>query len=500
MEIDIGLPEKEGWLFNNAIHQLRMRVTICCIGLGLMLISFSCRGELKPNILFIVADDQGSWTLSSQLFPNAWTPELDKLAAQGAVIKNAFAVGAVCSPSRAALVSGRYPTETGVTGVISTGSTNGIDTSLVLWPEILADAGYRTALVGKWHLGHANPHHFPEKNGYQEFSGFNQNGNRSMDPIIRRNGRDTIYAGRYTSDVLADLTMDYIREFGNSPWAISLHFWAPHANTRFPEGFRPTARGRSWLPMKEEDLAYWKDMDLTLPDPDFPNLDTALLKRMMREYYASVHSVDRNVGRVLQLLDDLDLARKTIVIFTSDHGYMMGQHGLWHKGNGRWLTFDKTDPEGVYTVSGRPNLFDNSVRVPFIVRWPGMVKPGSEIGQTVSFLDVYPTLLEMTGTDKPDVLKLRGKSFLPLLKGEQPEWDNTLFAQYGSLRCIQTPEWKYVHAFRDTTKNELYNLKADPEEYINLIHSTDPAVVAELKELKNLLFRELRKINDAVLK
>jgi len=468
-------------------------------GLGLLLFLFACNGGERPNILFILADDQGSWTLGSQSYPNSHTPNLDKLASEGMLFPNAFSVGAVCSPSRAALISGRYPSETGVTGVVSTGSRTGIDTSLVLWPELLQGAGYKTVLVGKWHLGHAQEHHFPENNGYGIFSGFLHNGNRSRDPILRMEGTDTLFVGQYTSDVLTDLAMKYIRKFRKQPWVISLHYWAPHANTRFPDGFRPSAGGRSWLPMKEADLEYWKDLDLVLPDPDFPGLDTALLKRMMREYFASVHSIDRNLGRIMDLLEELSLDKNTVVVFSSDHGYMMGQHGLWHKGNGRWLTMDNKDPEGVYDGQ-RPNLFDNSIRVPLVVRWPGTALPGTVVDETVTFLDIYPTMLEIAGIGKPAGLLLRGTSMVPLLEGMQRDRQDTVFAQYASLRCIQTREWKYVHDFKDTLKNEIYHLLTDPKEYHNLNGSSDPEIREKREQLEEQLLRKLHEIDDPIIK
>jgi uncharacterized sulfatase len=414
-------------------------------------------------------------------------------------MRNAFAASAHCGPSRAALISGLYPSETGVTGNIGTGNVVGLDTNLILWPELLQHTGYRTALVGKWHLGGRTKSYYPEDRGYDRFSGFLGLGRKSRDPDVRVEGRDTCFEDAYTPDVLTDLAMDYIRDFGDGPWAISLHYWAPHANTGFPRGFRPKARGRSWLPLKEEDLDYWKDLELVLPDPDFPNLDIELLERMMREYYASVHSVDRNVGRLMDFLESMGLDRKTIVIFTSDHGYMMGHHGMWHKGSGRWVTIDQRDPSGIYSEGIRSNLYDLSLRVPCIIRWPGVVEPGSFVEETITFLDMYPTLLEMAGADKPDNLLIRGKSFVPLLKGKAPEWDNTFYAHFGSLRCVQTPEWKYVHAFSDTTKNELYNLAKDPGEIENLIHSSDPAVKNKILELRGLLFTKLREIGDYIL-
>ncbi len=252
--------------------------------------------------MFIITDDQGGpWTTSFSSGPYAYTPNLDKLASEGVAILNSFAQGAHCSPARVALISGRYASETGVITNLTTNNPIGVDTSLVLWPELFSKAGYKTAMVGKWHLGHMHDYYHPEQRGFQRFSGFLRGDELSRDPVVRVEGKDTIFRGEYTSDVLTNITMDYIREFKGSPWVISLNYWAPHANTSFPDDFQPAERGRSWLPMREEDLEYWKDLDLALPEPDFPNLDIELLERMIREYHASVHSVDRNIGRLMQL-------------------------------------------------------------------------------------------------------------------------------------------------------------------------------------------------------
>ncbi|MEF8810618.1 MAG: sulfatase-like hydrolase/transferase, partial [Bacteroidales bacterium] len=343
----------------------------------------SCRAEgKKPNILFIVTDDQGAWTLSAQDYPNTYTPEIDRLAREGVILKNAFTMSAVSSPSRASLISGRYCSETGVLDWIRPESRKGLDTTLLTWPQLLNNAGYQTALVGKWHLGDEK-HYMPTQRGYDYFTGFPHGGMRSKSPRVLVEGKWKTYKGRYTPDLLTDFTMDYIRKFQDQPFAISLHYWAPHANTDFPDNFQLPYNDRSWLPLKEADLKHWREMDLKLPNPDFPDLDTRRVKRMMREYYASVHSVDRNIGRIMDFLDELNLTQNTVVIFTSDHGYMMGHHGLWHKGNGRWITRSRKDPFGLYE-GGRPNLYDNSLHVPCVIRWPGVIEAGTTLDKTIT--------------------------------------------------------------------------------------------------------------------
>ncbi len=480
---------------------------------------FSCnmqdgKIEERPNVLFIVTDDQGPWTISAQSHANAYTPNLDRLALQGVLFTRAYSVSAVCSPSRASLISGLYPTETGVGDWLV--GDNGIDSSLVLWPELFSGAGYKTAMVGKWHLGHAQDHYHPTQNGFQRFSGWPGGAGKSKDPVVMVEGEETEFIGEYTPDVLTNLTMDYISEFRGSPWVVYLNYWAPHANTRFPEGFQPEARGRSWLPMRDEDLEYWRDIDIVFPDPEFPNLDTELLDRMVREYHSSVHSVDRNIGRLMSFLEDNGMEENTIIIFTSDHGFNMGHNGIWHKGNGRWLTRDERDPMGIYVypdslyrkyaiLDGRPNLYDNSLRVPLIIRWPGKIQEGASVDEIVTHLDLFPTLLEMSDIEKCDDMLLRGESLIPLMQGAHIEWDNIFFAQLtlpktnSRLRSVQTKEWKYVHDFADSTRNEFYNLVEDPFEALNIIDNPDPEIISRIQQMREKLISKLIHINDPLL-
>lgn len=450
-------------------------VAVCMM--GVFDFSKSNKNEKPPNILFIVTDDQGAWTLSINDTPNSFTPELDKLAEQGALFENAFATSAVCSPARASLITGRYPSETNIIDYIPVDSDIGMDTTLVTWPEILQQNGYQTALIGKWHLGKSEKY-LPNQRGYKFFEGFPVGGFKSKSPDVWSEGEWKTFEGEYTPDVLTDITLKHIQKFHqeNKSFAISLHYWAPHANTQFPEGFQPSYDDRSWLPLKDEDLSYWLNKDPILPEPNFPDLNITRVNRMIKEYHASVHSVDRNMGRIMNTLDQLGLKNNTIIIFTSDHGYMMGHHGLWHKGNGRWLTKNRQDPMGVYG-SDRPNMYDYSIKVPTIVRWPDKIKPGTVIRETISFLDWYPTILSMTGIEKPENVTLRGKNALPLLMGEATEgWDNNIFAQYKTLRTYRTPEWKLVRDFSSEGRDELYNLVIDPDEKNNLIQETDQTI------------------------
>ena len=183
------------------------------------------------------------------------------------------------------------------------------------------------------------------------------------------------------------------------------------------------------------------------------------------------------------------------MIFSSDHGYMIGQHGLWHKGNGTWLVEGKSGP--------RPNMFDESIRVPLIVRWPGAVRPGTVIERVVSNLDLFPTILEMAGLGVPENLRIRGRSLVPLLRGEPAAWDDTLFGQYdmhhyvaARMRMIRTPEWKLIRHFEPGGQDELYHLAADPGEATNLAGSAEPTVRRNLAELSRRLEAWMKAMND----
>ena len=410
---------------------------------------------------------------------DAHTPNLDRLFAQGARFTNSFTTTPVCSPSRAALMTSRYGSELGITDFLSHSAEPdlGLDPETVTWPEVLQSAGYATGLIGKWHLGEEDRYH-PTRAGFDYFAGWRTGGNISKDPEVEVDGTMRRIEG-YTPDILTDFAIDFMNRPREGPFSLSVHFWAPHANTanRTPDG------DRTWLPLSDADWERFRDLDVRIPNPDYPKLDIPRLRRMTREYLASVASVDRNVGRLMAALDQLGLRDNTAVIFTSDHGFNMGHNGIWHKGNGRWILTDRRD--------NRANLYDRSLRVPAAVRWPGVIAPGTVIEETTTNLDWYPTLLGMAGLPLPEGVLIRGRDLTALLKGASPGWNNDLFAEYKQYHFEQTeqygyrtPEWKLVRDFSNPGKDELYHLSADPDERRNLIASEDLQVVAAKQSLQ----------------
>ncbi|MDP7276848.1 MAG: sulfatase-like hydrolase/transferase, partial [Planctomycetaceae bacterium] len=292
-------------------------------------------------------------------------------------------------------------------------------------------------------------------------------------------------------DVLTSEAIRWISREDPRPFLLSLHYRAPHS---------------PWLPVAEEDWEPFAGLDPTLPHPDYPNLDTRRVKRMTREYLASMKSVDRNVGRLLAVLRSHGLERETVVIYSSDHGYNMGHNGIFHKGNGHWVL--KNPPPAVPNIprGQRPNMYDHSLRVPTAIRWPGVVRSGLTLDQTISNLDFFPTILAIAGVSLPPGTQQRGRSFLPLLKGEQMEWQNDLFAQYDtkhqsrtSMRMYRTRRWKLVRDFLNPGRDEMFDLRKDPGETSNLLKKSTPAVQMIRDRLSDKLVARMRAIKDPAL-
>ena len=450
----------------------------------------------RPNIVFICTDDQGPWTLGHTGNADAVTPNLDRLFSQGAYLPNFFVTTPVCSPSRASTMTSRYGTEVGITDWIRTGQATGIDESetgleakFPIWPEMMQRAGYDTALVGKWHLGVLERHH-PTKHGYRYFAGFRAGGVKPVDAELEVDGKVAKYPG-IADDNLTNFAVDYLNtRDGSQPFLLNVHYRWPHS---------------PWQPLPEGDWAPYKDKTATLPEPNFPDLDTEKLQTSMREYLSACTGVDRNIGRVLATLDERGLADNTIVIFTSDNGYNMGHNGIWHKGNGRWILKSTRDLDSDDPRANRPTMYDKSLRVPTTIRWPGVVKPGSRIDNTITILDWFPTICAMADAEVPREATVRGRDFTPLLRGKKTRWDEDYYGEYSQhhyvnadLRCYRTPEWKLIRDFRNEGKDELYHLADDPNEHTNLTNAPEHAAMREKLEKK--LLARMKDLHDPVLR
>jgi choline-sulfatase len=458
-----------------------MQKTICAL-LTIVTISFHSSGAEpeRLNIISIVTDDQARWSLGVYGNHDSITPNMDRICREGATFLNAFTATPVCSPSRATFMSGRYGTQVGITDWISPDEAKagvGLAVNAMIWPQVLQQNGYKTALIGKWHLGE-QPQFHPTQRGFDLFYGFLAGGTTPMDPTFEVNGQDTKLKGP-EPDIVVDEALRFVTTNRTRPFALLLHFRAPH----LPYG-----------PVPEEDSAPFKNIDPPLPETK--GVDAEQVKGWTRDYYASIHSVDRNLGRLLAKLDELDLTRKTIVLFTSDHGYNIGHHILHTKGNGYWIAGGLHGPT-------RPNMWDTSMRVPLGIRWPGVVKPGTEIKEVVSNLDTFASVLGMLGVSAPTKYKQEGLDFSPLLHGEKIPPRNELYGQYNLhnnglafMRMIRTDEWKLIRFYVASGLDELYNLKNDPGETRNLYKA--PVHRAVREDLQKRLTSWQQNIKDNV--
>lgn len=420
-----------------------------------------------PNIVFFYTDDQSMWSVRAYGNPHSHTPNMDRLAREGAIFDNMFVTTPVCSPARGSMFTSRYSCELGIRDWLNekVEPDAGLPTQFPTWAQQLQRAGYKTGLFGKWHLG-VRPEFHPTRRGYDRFYGFLGGGNSPQDPTLEVEGVTKQVPG-FLVDLVTDQALTFLRENKSKPFLVSLHYREPHM---------------PYLPVPEQDAAHFQNVLLDLPN--YEGVDPDWLQKTRRDYYKSIAAVDRNIGRVLGELASLSLDRNTLVIFSSDNGYMIGQHGLWHKGNATWV---KAGRKG-----RRPNMYDFSLRVPLVMRWPGVISPGRHVAEMATNLDFFPTILEACRVPAPAGYEPRGLSVLPLLDGRKPKWRSEVYGDYHmihgydeTMRMVRTRNWKLIVHKDPQYLDELYNLEKDPDEDHNLI--ADPSAQERKEQLLQML-------------
>lgn len=401
--------------------------------------------NLRPNIIFILADDLGYADLSIYGQTDYQTPHLDKLASQGVRFTQAYANSAICSATRFALITGRYQYRLrgGLEEPIARSGKNlGLPPEHPTLPSLLKKVGYHTALIGKWHLGRP-PEYSPQKSGYDKFFG---NLGGVLDyfthkPGVGENVPKDLYEGNvpiertgYYTNILADEAVAYMedRVKHQQPFFMSLHFTAPHWPWQGPND--------EHVSKELKDLFHY----------DGGNLKT---------YAKIVQALDQAVGDVMQSLDTLGLSDNTIVIFTSDNG---GER------------FSKTWP----FVGQKTELLEGGLRVPALMRWPNVIKPQLQ-DQVTMTIDWVPTLIEAAEAEIDPEYPSDGISILPILKGTKPSHDRVLYWRYKSQnqRAVRDGNWKYLKI----NDNEfLFNVFEDQRERANLKNKY-PEVFSRLK-------------------
>ena len=384
------------------------------------------RTQGRPNVLFILADDLGYGDLSCYGRPDYDTPVLDRLAEQGMKFTSAYAAAPVCTPTRCAFITGRYPQrfEVGLEEPLTAESPPvGLPAAQPTIATRMRAAGYDTALIGKWHLGW-RPEYHPNRHGFDEFYGslsgaldyfthIAPDSGETTLPDLWENDRRVMTDG-YLTDVFSDRAVEYISRSRSKPFYLSLHYTAPHAPWEGP------ADGAT---LDHTDHG---------PGPMYSGGSLGRYAEMMR-------SMDAGIGRVLAALRRARLERDTLVIFTSDNG---GERYSFN-----WpFSFQK-----LY-------LFEGGIRVPAIVRWPGVVAAGSNTEQAAVTMDWTATILAAAGAQVDAAQPLDGESLLPVLRGERSVYDRALFWRTRTRAAARIGRWKYV---QEGNVEHLYDLGVD---------------------------------------
>jgi arylsulfatase A-like enzyme len=446
-----------------------------------------------PNIIFIMSDDHAAHAISAYGSRLIKTPNIDRLGKEGMRFRNCFVTNSICTPSRAAILTGKYSHINGVPVF------NHIDSSQAMIQKYLQQAGYSTGMIGKWHLGGNDPVR-PDDGKPTGFDYWNilPGQGAYFDPVMIEMGVRKKLEG-YTTDLITDLAIEFIsKRSPDKPFFLMYHHKAPHRNWQpderhrkqfenvnvpepdtFNDDYATRSDAARMATMRiDQDL---NDNDLKVKPPDGlsgQDLKRWKYQRYMRDYLACIASVDDNVGRLLDWLDRNGLRENTIVIYTSDQGFFLGEHNF----------FDKRF------------MYEESLRMPFLIRWPGHIKPGSTNDGMILNVDFAPTLLAAAGQPVPS--DMQGRSFLPLLQGRKLEsWRTSMYyrfyhpghhnvaAHYG----VRTERYKLIY-FNKLDQWELFDLKRDPHEMKNIY--SDPAYADITKRLKAELFRLKKGLRD----
>ena len=505
------------------------------ISVFFVLTVFSCAQEKKqtkskPNIIFILSDDHATDAISaySDRFKDlAPTPNIDRIAEEGAILNNMFSTNAICGPSRASIITGKYSHENGYYKNYKGGY---FDNTQWTYPKALQKFGYQTAMVGKWHLA-------SEPTGFDYFKYHIDHGEQGVywDPTYIENGKPVKEKG-YATNITTDFALNWLHQRDNEkPFCLLLQYKAPHRewapDTKYkelwkneelpiPATFRDQYDGRERTAGDTHmtmDFLNRRDLKLEIPDSlsnkelrkwlDFGNKPDQIVsvdslqgealkewkyQRFIKDYLATIKSVDDNIGRVLDYLKENGLEDNTMIVYASDQGFFLGDHG--------W--FDKRF------------MYEEALRMPFVIRYPKIIKPGTVVNDVISNIDIAPTILDLTKVQIP--AEVQGRSFAQNLEGNSPKnWRQSMYYHYYEYPLwhhvqphygIRTERYKLIHFYYDVDVWELYDLENDPKELHNLIGSKKHKTLVEKlkKELNHLksqygntmTFEELRQITD----
>ncbi|MGB3585311.1 MAG: sulfatase-like hydrolase/transferase [Tunicatimonas sp.] len=434
------------------------------IGLFTLLILISlapahAQSSSAPNVLLIITDDQGYHDVSYYGTKDIRTPYIDSLAMAGMRFDRFYANCPVCSPTRAALLTGRYQDYVGVPGVIRTNANNSwgyLDPNATLLPIPLKEVGYHTAIIGKWHLGLDSPN-TPNERGFDEFKGWLGDmmddywSHRRHGINYMRHNQETIDPEGHATDLFTQWSVDYIRQQAKNsqPFFLYLAYNAPHFPVQPPEDWLSTVQER---------------------EPDISETRAKLV--------AFIEHMDDGIGQIIRALKETGQYENTLIVFTSDNG----GHLPSEANNGPFR-------------DGKQSMYEGGLLVPTVAVWPSKIEPSSVTSQVNLSMDLYPTLLDIAGTTSQD--SIEGRSFLPTLLGQEPtKEDRPLFftrreggTRYGgqSIYAVRLGDWKLLQN-SPWQPLELYNVEADPQEKQDVTNE-EPE---KYKELLRLLMNHIQ--------
>jgi len=478
----------------------------------------------KPNIIFIMSDDHAYQAISAYNSDLIETPNIDKIANQGIKFNRAFVTNSICAPSRAVILTGKFSHLNGVPG-------NGqiFDGNQQTFPKILQQNGYQTAMIGKWHLK-SHP------TGFDYWNVLPGQGDY-YNPDFIKQGRDTTYDG-YVTDVITELSLDWLKSRNkDEPFCLLMHHKAPHRSWMpalknlelfndkdftLPENFYDEYKGKEALKVQmltvkdHMDIRmdfkipcdtcdtvsvnfwapdeYWRRLDRLSPDErkkwdeaykkeefefhevkdDESTYDRWKFRRYLEDYLRCIVSVDESVGQILDYLKENGLEENTIIVYTSDQGFFLGEHGL----------FDKRF------------MYEEAMRTPLMIRYPKEIKGNLQTGLLTQNLDIAPTLLDVAGISIPD--DMQGKSLREIWQNSDTQWRDAIYYHYYEKGFGATPHYgvrtnnyKLIHFYDVVDSWEFYDLEADPYEMNNLYN--DPAYEQKIEGLTGKLI-ELQRI------
>ena len=448
----------------------------------------------RPNILFILTDNQAASLLGSYGNPDIRTPHIDKLAREGIRFTRAYAVNGMCSPTRATLMTGLMPSQHGIHNWLD-------DAMLGEWPEswsavaefrtlplTLKNRGYRTALIGKWHLGQP----WKPSIGYQHWVTFKDGHTVDFwNNTVIDNAHIYQVNNRHIVDFFTEKAVEYIEaQDGEEPFYLQLNYDGPYVNP--PTNLGP-ARNRFYREYAGQEfksfprVAFSQNLTDQLLNRDRYGLQPFLFQKLREALemhndpatMANVASqnalVDDGVGKVLAALKRKGLGQNTLVIFSSDQGNFYGQHGLWE-----------------HTVVTTPsNLYETAMNIPLILRHPGRIEPGRVHDELIGQYDIPVTILDYLGINDVTFPSSPGRSFAALLRGVVIEWVDKVFFEQEETRGIRTPRFSYWKRLKTTGEPELYDMDKDPGQNTDVYNHPDYAdEVAMLDQELEVFFHE----------